>query len=58
MNLHFLFNLMTTAKTEAELRFRLMGNFADIFEVQRWGIYLFDADDELVSSDAYDLRQN
>ena len=56
MNLHYLFNLMAASKTEAELRFRLMDHFANIFSVQRWGIYLFDIDNRLVSSDAHGVR--
>lgn len=53
MNLHSLFQSMAATKTEANLRLQLMDNIADIFGVQRWGIYLFDAENKLVSSDAY-----
>ena len=35
MNLHSLFQVMAATKTEADLRFRLMDSFADIFGVQR-----------------------
>ena len=52
MNLHSLFQSMATAKTEADWRFQLMDSFADIFGVQRWGIYLFDDQNKLISSDA------
>ena len=53
MNLHYLFQIMATARTEAELRFRLMDNFQEKFGVQRWGIYLFSDRQNFFSADAY-----
>ena len=51
MSLHFLFQLMATAKTEADLRYKLMDNLSQCFGVQRWGIYLGDENNTLISSD-------
>ena len=53
MNQHSLFESMAATKTEANLRFQLMDNVAEIFGVQRWGIYLFDAENNLISGDAH-----
>lgn len=52
MNLHLLFRSMAATKTEADLRLLLMDSLGDIFGVQRWGIYLFDVENNLISSDA------
>ena len=51
MNLHSLFQSMATAKTEAELRHRLMDCLGQHFGVQRWGIYLADEENNLISCD-------
>lgn len=51
MSLHPLFQSMASAKTEAELRFRLMDNLKEYFGVQRWGIYLADEENNLISCD-------
>ena len=51
MTLHPLFQKMATASTELELRFRLMDNLSQYFAVQRWGIYLADEDNNLISCD-------
>ncbi|MGL5940259.1 MAG: hypothetical protein ACRC2S_07710 [Waterburya sp.] len=51
MTLHSLFQIMATAKTETDLRLRLMDNLGQDFGVQRWGIYLEDEENNLVSSD-------
>ena len=42
---------MATAKTEAELRQRLMDCLGQHFGVQRWGIYLADEENNLISCD-------
>lgn len=51
MILHSLFQKMATASTEAELRFRVMDDISQYFGVQRWGIYLVDEDNNLISCD-------
>ena len=51
MSLHPLFQSMASAKTEAELRFRLMDDLSQCFGVQRWGIYLADETNNLTSCD-------
>ena len=51
MSLHPLFQSMATAKTEAELRFKLMDNLGQCFGVQRWGIYLGDEEGNLINYD-------
>ncbi|GAB4534369.1 MAG: LuxR C-terminal-related transcriptional regulator [Pleurocapsa sp.] len=53
MTLHSLFHKIATASTETELRFRLMDNFSQHFDVQRWGIYLFDEENNLISRDTH-----
>lgn len=53
MSLHFLFQLMATAETEADLRYKLMDNLGQCFGVQRWGIYLEDENNNLISSDVH-----
>jgi len=50
--LHPLFQAIATAPTEQALRFRVMDSISDYFGVQRWGIYLLDADNGLASVDA------
>ena len=47
-----LFQAIATAPTEQALRFRVMDNISKYFGVQRWGIYLLDADHNLASVDA------
>jgi hypothetical protein len=51
MTLHSLFQKMATASTEAELRFKVMDDLSPYFGVQRWGIYLVDEDNSLISCD-------
>jgi DNA-binding CsgD family transcriptional regulator len=51
MTLHSLFQKMATASTEAELRFSVMDDISQYFGVQRWGIYLVDEDNSLISCD-------
>ncbi len=51
MTLHSLFQEMATASTETELRFKLMDNLNQYFGVQRWGIYLGDEENGLISYD-------
>lgn len=51
MTLHSLFQKMATASTEAELRFKVMDDISPYFGVQRWGIYLVDEDNSLISCD-------
>lgn len=51
MTLHSLFQKMSTASTEAELRLKLMDNLSQYFAVQRWGIYLGDEERGLISCD-------
>ena len=51
MKLHSLFQSMATAKTEAELRHRLTDCLGQHFGVQRWGIYLADKENNLISCD-------
>lgn len=58
MSLHFLFHLLATAKTEAELRFKLMDNVSQHFKVQRWGIYLGDEENNLISCDVSGVSDN
>jgi len=49
---------MATSQTEAELRFRLMDNLSQCFSVQRWGIYLGDSRNNLISSDVVGVDDN
>lgn len=51
MTLHSLFQKLATASSESELRFSLMDNLSQYFDVQRWGIYLVDDKNNLISSD-------
>lgn len=51
MNLHSLFQSMAVAKTEAELKHKLMDCLGKHFAVQRWGIYLADEENNLISCD-------
>ena len=51
MTLHSLFHKIATASTETKLRLSLMDNLSQCFGVQRWGIYLVDAENNLISSD-------
>jgi DNA-binding CsgD family transcriptional regulator len=51
MTLHSLFQKMATASTEEELRFRVIDDISQYFGVQRWGIYLVDEDNSLISCD-------
>ena len=51
MTFHSLFQRMATASTEAELKYLLMDNLNQYFGVQRWGIYLADQENGLVSYD-------
>jgi len=51
-SLHPLFQAIATAPTEQALRFRMMDCISEYFGVQRWGIYLLDADNGLTSVDA------
>ena len=48
---------MATAKTEADLRYRLMDNLGSYFRVQRWGIYLADENNNLNSCDVWGVSQ-
>lgn len=50
-SLHPLFQAIATAPTEQELRFRFMDSVNNYFEVQRWGIYLLNAENCLASVD-------
>lgn len=51
MTFHFLFQRMAAASTEAELKYLLMDNLNQYFGVQRWGIYLADQENGLISCD-------
>ncbi|MEO0836374.1 MAG: LuxR C-terminal-related transcriptional regulator [Cyanobacteria bacterium J06642_3] len=51
MTLHSLFHKIATASTEEKLRLSLMDHLSQCFGVQRWGIYLVDAENNLISSD-------
>jgi DNA-binding CsgD family transcriptional regulator len=51
-SLYSLFQAIATAPTEQALRFRVMDSISEYFGVQRWGIYLLDADSGLTSVDA------
>ena len=53
MTLHSLFYKLATASSEADLRFSLMDNLNQYFDVQRWGIYLVDEENNLISSDTF-----
>ncbi len=50
-SLHPLFHSIAHAPTEQALRHQLMDNISNYFGVQRWGIYLLDADNQLASVD-------
>lgn len=50
-SLHPLFQAIATAPTEQALRLRFMDGVSDYFGVQRWGIYLLDAENNLASVD-------
>lgn len=58
MGLHSLFQLMATAKTEADLKFGLMDRLGQCFGVQRWGIYLTDVENNLTSCDVRGVSSN
>ena len=58
MNLHFLFHKIATASSETELRFSLMDNLNKYFDVQRWGIYWVDEENNLISADAYGVSDS
>ena len=58
MSLHSLFQSMATAKTEAELKLKLMDNLGQCFGVQRWGIYLGDGKNNLISADIVGVDDN
>lgn len=51
-SLYPLFQAIATAPTEQTLRLRVMDSISEYFGVQRWGIYLLDADSGLASVDA------
>jgi DNA-binding CsgD family transcriptional regulator len=51
-SLYPLFQAIATAPTEPALRLRLMDSISEYFGVQRWGIYLLDAQSGLASVDA------
>lgn len=51
MTLHSLFYKLATASSESDLRFSLMDNLNQYFDVQRWGIYLVDEENNSISSD-------
>jgi DNA-binding CsgD family transcriptional regulator len=51
-SLYPLFQAIATAPTEEVLRFRVMDSVSEYFGIQRWGIYLLDADSGLASVDA------
>jgi DNA-binding CsgD family transcriptional regulator len=51
-SLYPLFQAIATAPTEQILRLRVMDSISEYFGVQRWGIYLLDADSGLASVDA------
>jgi DNA-binding CsgD family transcriptional regulator len=51
-SLHPLFQAIATAPTEQCLRSRFMDDVSEHFGVQRWGIYLLDAENGLASVDA------
>ncbi|MEO0826005.1 MAG: LuxR C-terminal-related transcriptional regulator [Cyanobacteria bacterium J06642_9] len=50
-SLYAFFQAIATAPTEQALRFRVMDSVSEYFGVQRWGIYLLDADNGLASID-------
>lgn len=51
-SLYPLFQAIATAPTEQILRFRVMDSISEYFGVQRWGIYLSNANNDLASVDA------
>ena len=51
-SLHPFFQTIAAARTERELRFALMNDLSEYFEVQRWGVYLLDDRQRLASMDA------
>lgn len=53
MNLHGLFDAISTSPTEQILRSRFMDHISDHFQVERWGIYLFDQQAMFASSDVH-----
>lgn len=52
-SLQSLFHSLATAKTELNLRHRLMDSVNQHFAVERWGIYLSNEQNELLSCDVY-----
>ena len=58
MTLHSLFHQLATASSETELRFSLMDNLGQHFGVQRWGIYLIDEENNLISSDTFGVSDS
>ena len=48
-----LFHHLATAATEEQLRFKFMDWIGEYFEVQRWGIYLNDEQNNLLSCDIH-----
>lgn len=52
-SLHNLFHAIATAKNEHQLRMRFMDNIGEHFDVQRWGIYLFNEDSSYSAVEVY-----
>ena len=52
-SLHNLFHAIATAKNEHQLRMRFMDNIGEHFDVQRWGIYLFNKDSSYSAVEVY-----
>ena len=53
VSLQSLFNSLATANTELNLRHQLMDSISQHFAVQRWGIYLVNEQDNLLSCDVH-----
>ena len=52
-SLHPFFQALSTATTEEALRFRVMDRISNHLGVQRWGIYLLNANNALASADVH-----
>ena len=53
-----LFHHLATAATEEQLRYKFMDWIGEYFEVQRWGIYLNDKQNNLLSCDIHGVSNN
>lgn len=58
MHLHNLFHEIAASPTEKSLRSKFMDHISDHFQVERWGIYLLNDDNNLGSSDVHGVSDD